>query len=227
MSFLETVEKARAFLQRNGRVSLRALKLEFQLDDDQLEALVEELVDIQQVAARDGKAVAWTGGTLRRGAAESVTTSPAPMPTPGAEAERRQLTVMFCDLVGSTELSQTIDPEDFRSIVLAYHESAAGVIDRFDGHVIQYLGDGVLVCFGYPRAHEDDAERGVRAGLEILTTLGSLNDRLEPEYGVRLSVRVGIHTGLVVVGEMEGERKGETLALGETMNIAAALRHAI
>jgi len=138
-------------------------------------------------------------------------------------AERRQLTVMFCDLVGSTNLSARLDPEDFRDVVRSYQEMAADVIQGFDGHIAQYLGDGLLVYFGYPQAHEDDAHRAVRAALGIVEAMGKLNSRLEPEYGVQLAVRLGIHTGPVVVGEMGGGGRHEQLALGETPNIAARL----
>jgi len=144
--------------------------------------------------------------------------TPAP-----ADAERRQLTVMFCDLVGSTDLSQRLDAEDFRSVVRAYQESASQAIQRYAGHIAQYLGDGLLVYFGYPHAHENDAERAVRAGLEILTALGRLNDTLESTHGVRLAARVGIHTGPVVIGTMGVGATSEVLALGDTTNIAARL----
>ena len=105
----------------------------------------------------------------------------------------------------------------------AYQAAASGAIDRYAGHIAQYLGDGLLVYFGYPQAHEDDAERAVRAGLEILTALRTLNDTLEPQHGIRLAARVGIHTGPVVIGEMGGGAKSEVLALGDTTNIAARL----
>ena len=130
---------------------------------------------------------------------------------------------MFCDLVGSTDLSQHLDAEDLRSVVRAYQEAASGAIDRYAGHIAQYLGDGLLVYFGYPQAHEDDAERAVRAGLEILAALRTLNDALEPKHGMRLAARVGIHTGPVVIGAMGGGAKSEVLALGDTTNIAARL----
>ena len=149
--------------------------------------------------------------------------TPAAVTVNTPEAERRQLTVMFCDLVGSTALSGQLDPEDLREVVRAYQETAAEVIARFEGHIAQYLGDGLLVYFGYPRAHEDDAQRAVRTGLEIIETIQTLNTRLEPDKGVRLAVRLGIHTGLVVVGEMGGGGRHEQLALGETPNIAARL----
>jgi TOMM system kinase/cyclase fusion protein len=136
------------------------------------------------------------------------------------EAERRQLTVMFCDLVGSTALSARLDPENLRDIVRAYQATCAEVISRFDGHIAQYLGDGLLVYFGYPQAHENDAERAVRAGLGIVDAV----ERLSGGTDQRLAVRVGIHTGGVVVGDVGGEGRQERLALGETPNVAARLQ---
>src|SRR5207245_4657095 len=130
-----------------------------------------------------------------------------------AEGERRQLTVFFCDLVGSTELSARLDPEDFRDVVRAYQRSAEEVVGRFGGHVGKYLGDGLLVYFGWPTAHEDDAESAVRAGLALLGAISTLNERLAP--GVRLAVRVGMHTGPVVIGED---------VFGETLNVAARVQ---
>ena len=118
-----------------------------------------------------------------------------------AEAERRQLTVLFCDLVDSTVLAGQLDPEELRE-VRAYRDTCAKVIARFEGHIAQYLGDGLLVYFGYPLAHEDDAQRAVRAGLGMVEALGQLNTRLGHEWGIHLAVRLGIHTGLVVVGEV-------------------------
>src|SRR5262252_2747892 len=119
-----------------------------------------------------------------------------------AEAERRQLTVLFCDLVGSTQLSGQLDPEDLRAVVRAYQEAAAEVIQRYEGHIAQYLGDGVLVYFGYPTAHEDDARRAVHTGLGIVDAIADLNTRLMRLHRVTLAVRLGIHTGPVVVGAM-------------------------
>jgi class 3 adenylate cyclase/predicted ATPase len=139
------------------------------------------------------------------------------------EAERRQLTVMFCDLVGSTDLSGQLDPEDLRDVVCAYQETAAAVIQGYEGHIAQYLGDGLLIYFGFPIAHEDDAQRAIYTGLGIPEAMVALNGRLEATYGVQLAVRIGIHTGPVVVGEMGGRGRHENLALGETPNIAARL----
>jgi class 3 adenylate cyclase len=131
---------------------------------------------------------------------------------------------MFCDLVDSTRLSSQLDPEDLREVVQAYQVTAAAVIQRFDGHIAQYLGDGLLVYFGYPQAHEDDARRAVCAGLDLVEALGALNAGLVPQHGVRVAVRIGIHTGLVVVGEMGSGSRQEQLAVGETPNLAARLQ---
>ena len=132
--------------------------------------------------------------------------------------------MLFCDLVDSTVLASQLDPEEWREVVRAYQETCAKVIARYEGHIAQYLGDGLLVYFGYPQAHEDDAQRAVRAGLGMVEAMGQLNTRLTQERGVRLAVRLGIHTGLVVVGEMGGGGRHEQLALGETPNVAARLQ---
>src|SRR5262249_4169708 len=136
------------------------------------------------------------------------------------EAERRQLTVMFCDLVDSTKLSSQLDPEEYREVVRAYQRVCTEVIQRYDGHIAQLLGDGLLVYFGYPQAHEDDPQRAVRAGLGILAAMQDLNQWLQQVKGLQLGVRMGIHTGLVVVGTMGRQGRQEQLALGETPNIA-------
>ena len=132
--------------------------------------------------------------------------------------------MLFCDLVDSTVLAGQLDPEELREVVRAYQEVCAKVIARFEGHIAQYLGDGLLVYFGYPLAHEDDAQRAVRAGLGMVEALGQLNTRLGDERGIHLAVRLGIHTGLVVVGEVGGGTRQEQLALGETPNLAARLQ---
>jgi class 3 adenylate cyclase len=134
-------------------------------------------------------------------------------------AERRQVTVMFSDLVGSTALSARMDPEDLREVIAAYHKRTAEIVRRFDGFVSQYLGDGVLVYFGYPQAHEDDAERAVRAGLELIAAVGGLNTRAS------LQTRVGIATGVVVVGDLvDAGGSQERGIVGETPNLAARLQ---
>ena len=237
MDFVAIVDQAIALLRQRGRMTYRTLQVQFQLDDAHLEVLKDELIAGQRLAVdEEGRVLVWTGGT----SSAAPTASPMPLSaTPEAspaqgeaaavapstpEAERRQLTVLFCDLVDSTVLSSQLDPEDLRAVVRAYQEVCAKVIARFEGHIAQYLGDGLLVYFGYPQAHEDDALRAVHAGLAIVEALRALNAHLEQERGLRVAVRLGIHTGLVVVGQMgEGERH-EQLALGETPNIAARLQ---
>ncbi|ETW95109.1 MAG: hypothetical protein ETSY1_32020 [Candidatus Entotheonella factor] len=131
---------------------------------------------------------------------------------------------MFCDLAGSTGLAGQLDPEDWREVIRAYQTACATVIHRFEGYIAQYLGDGILVYFGYPQAHEDDAQRAVRAGLEILDAMDALRVRVQREWGFPLAVRLGIRTGLVVVGEIGGDGRYEQLALGDTPNIAARIQ---
>jgi hypothetical protein len=130
----------------------------------------------------------------------SETTVPKPtvVPQPSESAERRQVTVMFSDLVGSTALSSRMDPEDLREVISAYQKCVAETVQRFGGFVAKYMGDGVLVYFGYPQAHEDDAERAVRGGLALIEAVGGLRS------GAPLQTRVGIATGLVVVGDLIG-----------------------
>src|SRR6266852_1082169 len=150
--------------------------------------------------------------------AASATSAPTSPPT--IDAERRQLTVMFCDLIGSTALSARLDPEDLREVIGAYHRAVTEVAAGFDGFVAKYMGDGVLIYFGYPRAHEDDAERAVRAGLGLIDVIGRLDLR-----SVKLQARVGIATGLVVVGDLIGEGSAqEQSVVGETPNLAARLQ---
>jgi class 3 adenylate cyclase len=148
--------------------------------------------------------------------------APAPVPksaTPAMQAERRQLTVMFVDLVGSTALAHRLDPEEMGNVLRAYHEAVEKVVARFGGHIAKFMGDGVLVYFGYPQAHEDDAERALRAGLELTEDIGELRTQ------ERLQARIGIATGLVVVGDLIGAGEAqERGVIGETPNLAARLQ---
>jgi class 3 adenylate cyclase/tetratricopeptide (TPR) repeat protein len=238
MTFEEILDQAIAMLQRRGRVSYRTLTLQFHLDQESLEALKEELIEVHHLAAdHDGRMLVWAGEARPTSVSPSAQPPqqavrqedhPAQVAPPAAprsaDGERRQLTVLFCDVADSTRLAGQLDPEDLRTVVLAYQATCVEVLQRFEGHVAQYLGDGLLVYFGYPQAHEDDAQRAVRAGLGILDAMGVLNTRLEQHQGVRLAVRIGIHTGPVVVGTMGSGGRHEQLALGETPNLAARLQ---
>ena len=167
-------------------------------------------------------------GAGLRGDATSSAASPETMATQrnltAGRAEHRQAAVLFCDLVGSTELASRLDPEDLLNILRAYHAAGAAVIARFDGYLAQPLGDGLLAYFGCPNAHEDDAWRAVRAGLGILEAIGRLNPELQRDRGVSLAARIGIDTGLVVFGEVGARDRLELLALGEPPNIASRLK---
>ena len=195
MTFEELLDQAIAMLQRRGRLTYRALKRQFNLDDDYLEDLKAELIQGQRLAVdEDGAVLVWigrpdvspttppsapqpalSGPPLATPTVHDPHTATPPATPPPPEAERRQLTILFCDLVGSTALSRQLDPEDYRAAVRAYQAACAPVIERFDGHIAQYLGDGLLVYFGYPLAHEDDAQRAVRAGLAMVEAMGALD----------------------------------------------------
>jgi class 3 adenylate cyclase/predicted ATPase len=240
MDFYEVIGQVLALLQRQGRVSYRALKRQFGVDDAYIEDLKEEIIHAQRLAVdEDNRVLVWTGEAATAQAVNAHTAQPTPQPVvqaqpatqveplspaPPPDAERRQLTVMFCDLVDSTKLSSQLDPEEYREVVRAYQRVCTEVIQRYDGHIAQLLGDGLLVYFGYPQAHEDDAQRAVRTGLGILAAMGDLNTRLEQDKDIGLAVRLGIHTGLVVVGEMGSQGRQEQLALGEVPNVCSRIQ---
>lgn len=173
MTFDEVFTQVIDLLQRDGRVSYRALKRRFNLDDDYLDDLKAEIIKAKKLAVdEDGEVLVWVGVSQVSSFELQVPGFPQLLiPKPQSLAERRQLTVLFCDLVGSTALSTRLDPEELRDLVRAYQQTCAEVIQRHDGYIAQYLGDGLLVYFGYPVAHEDDARRAVRTGLEIIQAL--------------------------------------------------------
>ena len=237
MSLYDVLDQIIALLQQRKRLTYRLLQREFALDDETLEDLKDELIYAQKLAVEeDERVLVWNGDTAgtqevpsppsqtpQQSAIQETQSVPPPEPR-SPEAERRQLTVMFCDLVDSTKLSGQLDPEEYRDVVRAYQGTCTEVIHRYDGHVAQLLGDGLLVYFGYPHAHEDDAQRAVRTGLGIIDAVGALNTHLEQGKGITLAIRLGIHTGLVVVGAMGGAGHREQLALGNVPNIASRLQ---
>src|ERR1700736_6460407 len=211
-----------AWLQGLGLERYAPAFLENRIEADILPSLtLEDLRDLGVTLVGDRRrlldAIAALGVAISTPAASApAVTAPAPAP---ADAERRQLTVMFCDLVGSTALSTRHDPEDLRELIGDYHRAVSETVGRFDGFVAKYMGDGVLIYFGYPHAHEDDAEQAVRAGLTLIDAIGELQ---APQ---RLQVRIGIATGLVVVGDLIGAGSAQEQAIvGETPNLAARLQ---
>ena len=220
-SFDDILEEVRAFAAQEGRVAYRTLKRRFELDDEDIEDIKAELIDAKQIARDEGgRVLVWLGS-----AGAGAPTRPAGIGGAETAADRRLITVMFCDIVGSTELSARFDAEELREIVRRYQEVCAQVIAAHDGHIAQYLGDGLLVYFGYPVALEDEAGLAVRTALDIIEALRT-DAMLLSRLGQPLQVRIGIHTGQVVIGEMGGELRAERLALGETPNIAARVQGA-
>ena len=237
MDYDELVAKVIELLQREKRIPYRSLKRRFDVDDEYIADLKIDLIEAKRLAVDEHDRILVWIGDEQAVATPSAQTPPQPAAqaprfpqlTPRVtasppDAERRQLTVMFCDLVNSTTLSSRLDPEEYRDVVRAYQNVCTEVIQRSDGHIAQLLGDGLLVYFGYPHAHEDDAHRAVRTGLGILDAMGDLNKGLQQTKGIQLAVRVGIHTGLVVVGAMGGSSRQEQLALGEVPNIASRIQ---
>lgn len=249
MTFFGMVTLATALLHHKKRISYPALRQEFSLSDIGLEALVTELIQIEQVAVDDdGQFLVWSGaddvqqyrsssparGYFAAGRDDLPlkiksanlpnNRTPTALAAPNDEAERRQLTVMFCDLVESTMLSTELDPEDLRHVIQLYHQTCTDVLELYDGYVAKYMGDGILAYFGYPRAWEGDATRSVHAGLAIVQAISELNAR---SMGIArpLAVRIGIATGLVVVGDLIGEGDSqERNVVGKTPNLAARLQ---
>ncbi len=192
---------------------------ENEIDADVLPDLTE--IDLEKLGVPLGHRKRLLKAIASLGAAEKLAPalSPAPLDRDTDTAERRQVTVMFSDLVGSTALSTRMDPEDLREVISAYQKCIAETVRRFGGFVAKYMGDGVLVYFGYPQAHEDDAERAVRAGLELIAAVTGLKTR------AALQTRVGVATGLVVVGDLVGSGEAQERGIvGETPNLAARLQ---
>ena len=214
------------WLRSLGLGKYEAAFRENEIDETVLPSLTHETLKELGVTAvghrlklLDAIAALRTDASGKAASADVATTSSTPSVSPEDRAERRQVTVMFSDLVGSTALSARLDPEDLREVISAYQKCVAETVQRFGGFVAKYMGDGVLVYFGYPQAHEDDAERAVRAGLELVAAVGGLKTHAP------LQTRVGIATGLVVVGDLIGSGASHEQAIvGETPNLAARLQ---
>src|SRR3954447_17830100 len=184
-----------------------------------LKLTAEDLISIGVISVGHRRKLLDAIASLGMAVPTAVMSSRAPGAPAQIDAERRQLTVMFCDLVGSTALSTRHDPEDLRELIGGYHRAVAETVGRFDGFVAKYMGDGVLIYFGYPQAHEDDAEQAVRAALAVIEAVSRLPARDD------LRVRLGIATGLAVVGDLIGEGAAqERGVVGETPNLAARLQ---
>jgi class 3 adenylate cyclase len=246
MSFLETVERARAFLERNGRISLRALQREFDLDDDALDELIEELTEIQRAAVRNGRALAWAGAA-----------SPAPIEPPeteraprdmgnrrlpegnrrlpytpkhladkilssksALEGERKQVTVLFADVKSSMQLAEQVDPEEWHRILERFFEILTDGVHRFEGTVNQYTGDGIMALFGAPIAHEDHAQRACYAALHLLERLREFGRTIRREHGLDFATRMGLNSGEVIVGKIGDDLRMDYTAQGHTVGLA-------
>jgi class 3 adenylate cyclase len=212
------------WLRRLGLGKYEAAFRENEIDETVLQSLTEEHLKQLGVTALGHRVKLLDAiAALRNEASGKAPSfaSKAPSAHPEDRPERRQVTVMFSDLVGSTALSARMDPEDLREVISAYQKCVAEAVQRFDGFVAKYMGDGVLIYFGYPQAHEDDAERAVRAGLALVAAVTAL----KTQASAPLQTRVGIATGLVVVGDLIGSGASQEQAIvGETPNLAARLQ---
>src|SRR5467141_1899059 len=241
MTFEEVLNQALALLQRQGRMSYRALKRQFSLDDAYLEDLKLELIEIHQVAVdQDGTMLVWTGGSTPI----SVPVTPPPSSqereplsyTPphlaekiltsrsALEGERKQVTVLFCDLAHSTPLAERLGPEAMHTLFNRFFALALDAVHRYEGTINQFLGDGFMALFGAPIAHEDHARRAVLAALTLQRSLQDHHAELGEPYGVTCTFRMGLNTGLVVVGSIGNNLRMDYSAIGDTTNLAARLQ---
>ena len=219
VSFSEDIDQTLRLLRVRRRVSLRAIALELGTDAEYARSIRDEIVDVLGLARDDG------AGVLTA-VFSDVPGSQAPFAPPRrderlpATAERRLLTFLFCDLVSSTPLSMRLDPEDLRELMLNYQSVCTDAIEQLDGHISQWVGDGVVAYFGFPEAHEDDAVRAVHSGLAIVEAVSQLAVAAD---GTKLAVKLGVHTGWTIVGDKGGGRN-ETLAFGEAPNVCARIQ---
>ena len=247
MTFDDILAQVLELLQRQGRVSYRALKRRFDIDDDYLEDLKEELLYVHPVIDDEGKGLLWTGETDASPMPIPFSSTPESTPTPtieperepvsytpphlaekiltsrsALEGERKQVTVLFCDLQNSTPLAEQIGPENMHALLNRFFELALNEVHRYEGTINQFLGDGFMALFGAPIAHEDHARRAVLAALGLQRRLTEAN--LGKLYGVECAFRMGVNSGLVVVGSIGDNLRMDYSAIGDTTNLASRLQ---
>ncbi len=221
------MSEVRNWLEALGLGQYAPLFAENSIDDEVLSELTDEDLKTLGISLGHRKKLLKAIAALATSAAAGAGSESGPVPqnltdaSRMSEGERRHLTVIFCDLVDSTTLAEKLDLEDYRDLIRRYQDTCAGIVSRFDGYIGQYVGDGLVVYFGFPRAHEDDAERAVRAALHIPISVGNLASG----HGQALKVRIGVATGVVVVGDIIGEGASQQQAVsGEIVNLAARLQ---
>jgi class 3 adenylate cyclase len=239
MNLLDVVREVRRHLEENGRLSLRMLRRQFELGDNALEEVIDELVNIQRVARREENALAWSGKSPAepRGA-EVATSPPARDPlsyTPkhlaekiltsrsALEGERKQVTVLFADVKGSMDLAEQADPEEWHKIMDRFFAILSEGVHRFEGTVNQFTGDGIMALFGAPIAHEDHARRACYAALYLRDELRRYADDLRRKAALNFSVRIGLNSGEVVVGKIGDDLRMDYTAQGHTVGLAARM----
>ncbi len=239
MKFLDVVQQAKAYLREEHRVSLRGLKRQFEIDDEVLEDLIEELVDVQGVATRAERTLDWVETSPSSAPADPPRQPPAERDphayTPkhladkilrsksAMEGERKQVTVLFADVKGSLELAEQVDAEEWHGILDRFFQILAAGVHRFEGTVNQYTGDGIMALFGAPISHEDHAQRACFAALHLRDELRAYADELRGQRGLAFSVRIGINSGEVVVGKIGDDLRMDYTAQGHTVGLAARL----
>ncbi len=239
MTFEELVDQAIAMLERRGRVTYRALKRQFQLDDDVLEDLTAEIIKAQRLAVdEDGEVLVWTGTVASAGSSPAPTQEPVRAPhayTPphlaekiltskaALEGERKQVTVLFADLKGSMELLADRDPEEARQLLDPVLERMMAAVHRYEGTVNQVMGDGIMALFGAPIAHEDHAVRACYAALAMQEAIRRYSEEVRRAHGVEVQIRVGLNSGEVVVRAIGNDLHMDYSAIGQTTHLAARM----
>ena len=236
MNLLDIIREVRHHLEENGRVGLRVLRRQYDLDDDALAEVIEELVDVQRIARREENALASVATTAPTVISAATTNAPPPRDprtyTPkhladkilqsksALEGERKQVTVLFADVKGSMELAGQLDPEQWHQILDRFFQILSDGVHRFEGTVNQYTGDGIMALFGAPIAHEDHAQRACYAALQACDQLRTFADELQLNEGLNFSFRMGLNSGDVVVGKIGDDLRMDYTAQGATIGIA-------